>query len=63
MSTKSVMKEIPLKCLNCGREFVGSAVLKEHYVESGSVLVKTVFDRALVDCPYCESHRVVAQDA
>jgi len=26
---------------------------KEHYVESGSVLAKTVFDRALVDCPNC----------
>ena len=63
MSAKSVMKEITLKCLNCEREFPGPAVLKEHYVESGSVLVKTIFDRALVDCPNCGSHRVVARDA
>ena len=63
MSTKTVAKQTPLKCLDCGREFDGRAVHKEHYVESGSVLAKTVFDRALVDCPYCRSHRVEARTA
>ena len=61
MSTKTVAKQTPLKCLDCEHEFDGRAVHKEHYVESGSVLAKTVFDRALVDCPNCGSHRVVAR--
>ena len=63
VSTKSVAKQTPLKCLDCGREFDGLAVHKEHYVESGTVLVTSVFDRALEDCPACGSHRVDAQDA
>ena len=63
MSTKTVSKQTPLKCLDCEHEFDGSAIHKEHYVESRSVLARTVFDRALVDCPYCESYRVVARDA
>jgi hypothetical protein len=62
MSTKAVSKQTPLKCLECEHEFDGRAVHKEHYVESGSVLAKTVFDRALVDCPTCGSHKVVARD-
>jgi DNA-directed RNA polymerase subunit RPC12/RpoP len=62
MSTKTVGKQMPLKCLDCEREFPGSAVLKEHYVESGTILAKTRFDRALEDCPNCGSHRVVARD-
>ena len=62
MSTKSVPKQTPLKCLDCEHEFDGLAMHKEHYVESGSVLATTVFDRALVDCPNCQSHRVVARD-
>jgi DNA-directed RNA polymerase subunit RPC12/RpoP len=62
MSTKTVPKQTPLKCLDCEHEFDGMAMYKEHYVESGTVLAKTVFDRALVDCPNCGSHRVVARD-
>jgi hypothetical protein len=62
MSTKTVPKQIPLKCLDCEHEFDGSAIYKEHYVESGTVLAKTVFARALVDCPNCGSHKVVARD-
>jgi hypothetical protein len=53
MPTKAVPKQTPLKCLDCEHEFDGMAMHKEHYVESGSVLAKTVFDRALVDCPNC----------
>jgi DNA-directed RNA polymerase subunit RPC12/RpoP len=63
MSTKTVSKQTPRKCLDCEHEFDGLAIHKEHYVESGSVLARTVFDRALVDCPNCGSHRVVARDA
>lgn len=63
MSTKTVTKQTSLKCLDSEYEFYMLAVLKEHYVESGSVLAKTVFDHALDDCPYCRSHRVVARDA
>ena len=62
MPAKTVAKQTPLKCLDCEREFNGLAAHKEHYVESGSVLAKTVFDRALVDCPNCGSHKVVARD-
>jgi DNA-directed RNA polymerase subunit RPC12/RpoP len=62
MSGKPVAKQTPLKCLNCEREFDGFAMHKEHYVESGTVLARTVFDRALVDCPNCGSHSVVARD-
>jgi DNA-directed RNA polymerase subunit RPC12/RpoP len=63
MSTKTVSKQTPLKCLDCEHEFDGLAIHKEHYIESGSVLAKTVFDRAQVDCPNCGSHRVVARTA
>jgi DNA-directed RNA polymerase subunit RPC12/RpoP len=63
MSTKTVAKQTPLKCLDCKHEFDGSAIHKEHYVENGSVLATTVFDRALVDCPNCGSHSVVAWTA
>jgi hypothetical protein len=62
MSTKTVIKEIPLKCLDCEREFPGSAELKEQYIQDGSVLWKTIFNHALDNCPYCRSHRVVARD-
>jgi DNA-directed RNA polymerase subunit RPC12/RpoP len=58
MSPKAVSKRTALKCLDCGREFVGRAVHKEHYVESGTILARTVFDRSLEDCPACGSHRV-----
>jgi len=63
MSGKPVAKKTPLKCLDCEHEFDGFAMHKEHYVESGTVLARTVFDRALVDCPNCGSHRVEARDA
>ena len=63
MSTKTVSKQTPLKCLDCEHEFDGLAIHKEHYVESGSVLARTVFDRALVDCEECDSPKVVARDA
>jgi hypothetical protein len=56
--TKAVAKRTPLKCLDCGCKFQGRAVYKEHYVERGTVLAKTVFDRALENCPVCRSHRV-----
>jgi hypothetical protein len=58
MSTKAVRRRWPLKCLDCGHEFEGWAVLKEHYVASRTILARTVFDRALDDCPVCGSHRV-----
>ena len=35
---------------------------KEHYVESGTVLAMTVFDRAEVPCPECGSRRVDARN-
>jgi hypothetical protein len=60
--TKAVAKRTPLKCLDCGCKFQGRAVYKEHYVERGTVLAKTVFDRALENCPVCRSHRVDAQN-
>jgi hypothetical protein len=41
------------------QEVDGLAMHKEHYVESGSVLARTVFDHVLDDCPYCGSYRVV----
>jgi hypothetical protein len=63
MSGKPVAKQTPLKCQDCEHEFDGFAMHKEHYGESGTVLARTVFDRALVDCPNCGSHRVVARDA
>ena len=63
MSTKTVAKQTPLRCLDCECEFDGRAIHKEHYVESGTVLVRTVFDRALVDCEECKSPRVEARDA
>jgi hypothetical protein len=63
MSTKTVSKQTPLKCLDCEHEFDGLAIHKEHYVESGSVLARTVFDRALVDSEECDSPKVVARDA
>ena len=56
-------KQTPLTCLDCERGFDGLAMHKEHYVESGSVLARTGFDRALVSRPYCESYRVAARDA
>jgi hypothetical protein len=62
MSTRTITKPTPLRCLDCGHEFVGRAVHKEHYVESGTVLARTVFDRALEDCPVCRSHRVDARN-
>ena len=58
MSTKTVTRRRPLKCLNCGHEFEGWALLKEHYVESGMIYVRTVFDRATENCPVCRSHMV-----
>jgi predicted Zn-ribbon and HTH transcriptional regulator len=58
MSTRTIAKPTPLRCLDCGHEFFGQAVHKEHYLESGTVLARTVFDRALEDCPVCRSHRV-----
>jgi hypothetical protein len=63
MSTRTVTKQTPLKCLDCDHEFDGLAMHNEHYVESGSVLARSVFDHALVNCVSCESHRVVARDA
>jgi hypothetical protein len=36
-TTKTVVKDIPLKCLNCEKEFDGSAELKEHYIQDGAV--------------------------
>ena len=62
MSKKPVIKQIPLECLDCEREFPGSAELKEQCIQDGSVLWKTIFNHALGDCPYCRSHRVVARD-
>ena len=62
MSTKTVTKEIPLKCLNCEHEFDGLAELKEHYIQDGAVLWKTCFNHPLVNCPRCRSHRVIARD-
>jgi hypothetical protein len=50
MSTKTVTKQTPLRCLDCEHEFDRWAMHKEHYVESGTVLATTVFDRALVNC-------------
>lgn len=58
MSTRTIAKPTPLRCLDCGHEFVGRTVYKEHYVESSTVLARTVFDRALEDCLVCKSHRV-----
>ncbi len=63
LSTKTVTKRIALKCQNCEHEFDGLARHKEHYVESGSVLAKTIFDRALDDCAKCGSRMVVARTA
>jgi hypothetical protein len=60
--SKPVEKEIPLKCMNCEREFVGWAELKEHYIQDGTVLWKTVFNHPLDKCPHCRSPRVVARD-
>jgi hypothetical protein len=62
MSTKTVTKEIPLKCLDCEREFPGWAEFKEQYIQDGSVLVKTIFNHALDNCPYCGSPNVVPRD-
>jgi hypothetical protein len=63
MSTKTVSKQTPLKCLDCKDEFDGLAMHTEHYVESGSVLTTSVFHRALVDCGNGDSYKVVARDA
>ena len=63
MSTKTVTKLTPLKCLDCEHEFDGLAMHKEHYVESGSVLTNSIFYRALEDCEECDSPSVVAHDA
>jgi ribosomal protein S27AE len=56
--TKTVAKQTPLRCPDCGHEFDALAVHKERYVERGRVLARTAFDRALDDCPVCGSHRV-----
>jgi hypothetical protein len=63
VSTRAIKKLTPLRCKDCGHEFVGQSVRKEHYVEGGTVLAKTVFDRALDDCLACGSHRVEARGA
>jgi hypothetical protein len=55
---KTVAKQTPLRCPDCGHEFDALAVHKERYVERGRVLARTAFDRALDDCPVCGSHRV-----
>ena len=62
MSSRTITKPTPLRCLDCGHEFVGRAEHKEHYVESGTVLAMTVFDRAEVPCPECGSRRVDARN-
>jgi hypothetical protein len=63
-TTKTVTKQISLKCLDCEREFPGSAEYKEQYIQDGSVLWKTVLNHVLDDCPYpdCRSHRVVPRE-
>ena len=58
MSTRTIKKLTPLRCKDCGHEFVGQAVHKEHYVESGTILAKSVFDRVLEDCPVCGSQKI-----
>jgi hypothetical protein len=60
--TIPVEKEIPLKCLNCGHEFVGLAALIEHYVQDGTVYWKTCFDHTIDHCPRDRSPRVLPQD-
>jgi hypothetical protein len=61
-TTKTVPKAIPLKCLDCGHEFVGLAELKEHYIQDGAVLWRTCFNHALDPCPRDRSHGVIARD-
>jgi ribosomal protein L37AE/L43A len=49
-------RQTPLKCQDCGYEFLGPAEYVVHTVEGQTV--RAVFNRADAKCPRCGSHAV-----
>jgi Zn finger protein HypA/HybF involved in hydrogenase expression len=49
-------RQKPLKCQDCGHEFMGSADYVVHTVDGQTV--RAVFNRADAKCPRCGSHAV-----